>query len=154
MSAKKTVTKNTYEALLICKPVLDLDSVDTVLESFKKNLLEPKEGEVIKVDKIGRKRLAYEMNKFRDAFMMLVYFNMPPQNVAEFRRLANIQEDFLRIVLTRIDDLSLLERQPERLPERPERGGPGGFGQGGFDRGGDRPFRNNRPQHNRDESVA
>ena len=67
MSAKKAITKHTYEALLICKPVLDLDSVDTVLSSFQKNLLEPKEGEVIKVDKIGRKRLAYEMNKFRDA---------------------------------------------------------------------------------------
>ena len=121
MSAKKAITKHTYEALLICKPVLDLDSVDTVLSSFQKNLLEPKEGEVIKVDKIGRKRLAYEMNKFRDAFMMLVYFNMPPQNIVELRRLANIQEDILRLVLTRIDDLSLLERQPERIEHRSDR---------------------------------
>ena len=81
--------------MVVYKPIMDIDGVDVAVNSFEKNMVAPLEGEIIKVDKIGRKRLAYDIRKFRDGFMMVTYFKMPPGNLVEFNRLMHIQEDVI-----------------------------------------------------------
>lgn len=132
--------KHIYEAMIVYKPIMDIDGVDVAVNNFEKNMVTPLEGEIIKVDKIGRKRLAYDIRKFRDGFMMVTYFKMPPGNLVEFNRLMHIQEDVLRLMVTRIQP-DQLERILAPRPAMQE--GPGNFAgnqQGGsFQR---RPYEN------------
>ena len=96
--------KRLYEALMLYKPTLDLDSVDNTLSNLEKVMIEPLGGNIRKVDKVGRKRLAYDITRFRDAFTMLVYFELPPSQLKELRRQLNIQEDLLRATIIRLEN--------------------------------------------------
>ncbi len=149
---------NTYEVLIIFKPILDVENVDAVLENFQKNIVEANQGQVAEVDRIGRKRLAFEIGKFKDGFMTLYLLKFPPEKVADFRRACQINEDVLRVTLVRQDSLpqtreTFQEARREEGPGgRPHRGGPrrdfggprrdfGGRGDRPDFRGGDRPDR-------------
>lgn len=121
---------NTYEAFVILKPILDVDNSDNVLKVIEE-AVENLGGKIVKKDKLGRKRLAYEINKFKDGFITTYLFNMPPTAVTPLKRACHLNEDILRVALVNrnkvdITDASVYgrERPNERgdRPERPERG--------------------------------
>jgi small subunit ribosomal protein S6 len=148
---------NTYEVLVIFKPILDVENVDNTINHFQKNIVEANGGEVAEMDRIGRKRLAYEIKKFKDGFLTLFLLKFPPDKVVDFRRACQINDDILRVTLVSQDHLPerlmLKEETPMggrpdggRFRDRDDRRGPGG---GGF-RGGPPPrrdFNNQGGQH-------
>lgn len=111
---------NTYEVLVIFKPILDVENVDAVLNHFQKNIVEGNQGEVAETDRIGRKRLAYEIKKFKDGFLALFLLKFPPNKVADFKRACQLNEDILRITLVRQD--SIPTRDKEESPGRENEG--------------------------------
>ncbi|HEY9745142.1 MAG TPA: 30S ribosomal protein S6 [Oculatellaceae cyanobacterium] len=113
----------TYEAFIILKPILDVDNSDSVLKSVEE-LIEAQGGKVIKKDKLGRKRLAYEVQKFKDGFITTYLFTLPSEKVATFKRACSLNEDILRFVLvnrSKVDmtDASVFGR--DRSSDRGER---------------------------------
>jgi small subunit ribosomal protein S6 len=138
---------HTYEALVIFKPVLDNEYAEGVLKSFE-NLIKNNKGKIIKSEKLGRRRLAYDIAKFKDGFMVQFFLELPPEAIVKLRRACQINEDILRISMLTISaeqlELALSGRGgPPRREERPAEGGGdrggfrGGPREGGF-RGGDR----------------
>jgi small subunit ribosomal protein S6 len=115
--ASSIIEERLYEALVLCKPLMDLDSVEATVSNLEKNIMGGLDAKIVKMDKLGRKRLAYEIKGFRDAFVVLVYFNMTTNNVKEFRRLVQIQEDILRMTVTRTSE-ALMNRSQQQQ-ERP-----------------------------------
>jgi small subunit ribosomal protein S6 len=108
----------TYEAFIILKPILDVDNSDSVLKSVEE-MIENQGGKVIKKDKIGRKRLAYEVQKFKDGFITTYLFTFPADKVAEFKRTCALNEDILRLVMvnrSKVDmtDATIFGRERER----------------------------------------
>src|SRR4051794_30109936 len=89
---------NTYEAFVILKPILDVDNSDNVLKVIE-DAIETLGGKVVKKDKLGRKRLAYEINKFKDGFITTYLFKLPPSAVTSLKRTCNIHEDILRLAV-------------------------------------------------------
>ena len=57
----------TYELMTIFKPNLDAEEVDKVIEKINSVITEFG-GNVVSTDKGGRKKLAYEIQNFRDGF--------------------------------------------------------------------------------------
>jgi len=118
---------NTYEAFVILKPILDVDNSDNVLKVLEE-AVENLGGKIVKKDKLGRKRLAYEINKFKDGFITTYLFNLPPTAVTPFKRACQLNEDILRVALVNrnkvdITDASVYGRErPNERGERPERG--------------------------------
>jgi small subunit ribosomal protein S6 len=121
---------NTYEAFVILKPILDVDNSDSILKVIE-DAVESLNGKVIKKDKLGRKRLAYEINKFKDGFITTYLFNLPASAVTSFKRTCQLNEDILRVAMVNrnkvdITDASVYGRErPDSRndrPERPERG--------------------------------
>lgn len=120
----------TYEAFIILKPILDVDNSDNVLKSVE-DTVESLGGKVIKKDKMGRKRLAYEIKKFKDGFITTYLLSMDPARLDEFRRACQLNEDILRLMLinrseVEMDSLTVArEQRPERPPmgERHHHGG-------------------------------
>ena len=49
----------------------------------------------------GKRRLAYEINDFREGFYQIVKVNAGSQAIDEYTRLANISEDIIRHIAVR-----------------------------------------------------
>ena len=85
----------TYELMAIFKPNLDAEEVDKAIEALGKTVSDLK-GKVESVDKTGRKKLAYEIQNFRDGFFATFMLSIPEENVAEFRRQLKLNDNILR----------------------------------------------------------
>ena len=85
----------TYELLAVFKPNLDAEEVDkqiSVLNDIIKNF----EGVVESTDKMGRKKLAYDIQNFRDGFFVTMNLSIPADKVAEFKRQLRLNDNVLR----------------------------------------------------------
>ena len=119
-------------------------------------------GKVTKTENWGVRSLTYRMNKNRKAHFMLLNIDGPAAVVAEIERQERINEDIIRYLTVRVEELeegpSAMMRKAER--DRDERGGGGfrGDREGGGFRGGDRDgggFRGDRgPRRSRDEDAT
>ncbi len=85
----------TYELLTVFKPNLDAEEVDKAIENLSKLVADMK-GKVESTDKSGRKKLAYDVQNFRDGFFVTSILNMPEESIAEFRRQLKLNDNILR----------------------------------------------------------
>ena len=86
-----------YELLTILKPNLDTEEVDKVVEKLNSDIA-AMGGSVISSDKIGRKKLAFDVQSFRDGFFVNTVFSLPSNKVAEFTRNLRLNENIIRIM--------------------------------------------------------
>ncbi|MBN9586694.1 MAG: 30S ribosomal protein S6 [Afipia sp. 62-7] len=108
-------------------------------------------GKVTKTENWGVRSLTYRMNKNRKAHFMMLNIDGPAAVVAEIERQERINEDIIRYLTVRVEELeegpSAMMRKSER--DRDERGG--GF-RGDREGGG---FRGDRgPRRPRDEDAT
>ena len=88
-----------YDLFTIIKPNLDNDDADKVVnrvEEIVKNL----GGEVIEADKMGRKKLAYEVAGFTDGFMVNQVISVPANKVDELKRQLRLNDSIIRVMFT------------------------------------------------------
>jgi small subunit ribosomal protein S6 len=102
-------------------------------------------GKVTKNEYWGLKSLSYRIKKNRKAHYTLLNIDAPHAAVAEMERQMGINEDILRFMTIREDELeegpSAMMQKRDRDDDRGDRpGGPRGD-RGGFDRGDRRPRR-------------
>lgn len=144
-----------YESVFIARPDISTTQVEGLTETFEKVISEAG-GSVAKKEYWGLRSLAYRMNKNRKGHYMLLNIDAPAAAVQEMQRQMRFNEDIMRQLTVRVDELeegpSAVLQNKDR-EDRPRRGGPrgerGDRGDRG-DRGGDRGDR--RPR--RDEGDA
>ena len=104
-------------------------------------------GKVTKNEYWGLKSLSYRIKKNRKAHYSLLNIDAPAPAVAEMERQMRINEDILRFMTVRVDELeegpSAMMQKRDRDDDRGDRPGgrPGGFDRGPRRDGGDRPPR-------------
>lgn len=86
-----------YELLTIFKPNLDAEEVDKILSKLEETIVSYK-GKILEADKVGRKKLAYEIQKFRDGFFVSQVLSIPEDKVSEFKRQLKLNDSILRIM--------------------------------------------------------
>ncbi|MBQ8458987.1 30S ribosomal protein S6 [bacterium] len=91
----------TYELMAIFKPNLDAEEVDKIIEKINSTITEFG-GSVASVDKAGRKKLAYEIQSFRDGFFATTILSLPAEKVAEFKRQLRLNENILRTMFMEV----------------------------------------------------
>lgn len=84
-----------YELLVVFKPNADSEEIDKLLEKVSSDI-EALEGKTESVEKIGRKKLAYEIQNFRDGFFSNIILSLPENKVAEFKRQLRLNDNVLR----------------------------------------------------------
>ncbi|GGE83122.1 30S ribosomal protein S6 [Priestia taiwanensis] len=89
-----------YEVMYIIRPNIEDEAKKALVERFN-NILTEQGAEITEVKEWGKRRLAYEINDFRDGFYMLVDVNANPEAVQEFDRLAKISEDIIRHIVVK-----------------------------------------------------
>lgn len=81
--------------LSIIKPNLDMDEVEKVVKSLEEQIA-TFGGNVLSVDRMGRKKLAYEIENFRDGFFVVLNIEFPADRIKELKRYIKLSENFLR----------------------------------------------------------
>ncbi len=115
---------NTYEAFIILKPILDVDNSDNVLKVVEE-AVEQNGGKILKKEKQGRKRLAYEIKKFKDGFITVYQMTLAPDAVKRLTRAMQLNEDVLRFMVIARTPAEIVQLNTiptrEREHQRPER---------------------------------
>ena len=132
-----------YEHVFLARQDLSQAQVDT-LAAAATGIIEANQGKVVKTETWGLKSLAYKIKRNRKAHFVLLNLDAPGDAVAELERQTQINEDVIRYMTIRVDEL---EQGPSAMMRRGERDGRRGDREGGRgDRGdrGDRPRREDR----------
>ncbi len=90
-----------YELLAIFKPNLDAEEVEKMISKIS-DTVKDFGGKVESTDKIGRKKLAYDIQGFRDGFFTSMVMNMPTDKVAEFKRQLRLNDSILRTMFLEV----------------------------------------------------
>ncbi|WP_318506488.1 30S ribosomal protein S6 [Bacillus sp. T3] len=92
-----------YEVMYIIRPNIEDEAKKALVERF--NTILADNGAVVNEAKDwGKRRLAYEINDFRDGYYQLVNVNATPAAVEEFSRLAKISEDIIRHIVIKQEE--------------------------------------------------
>lgn len=88
----------TYELLSITKPNIDSEEFDKIVAKIEEAIV-ALEGKVVTTDKMGRKKLSYDIQDYRDGYFAVQTFEMEPSQVEKLRRQLRLNENILRIML-------------------------------------------------------
>lgn len=89
-----------YELMYIVRPNIEEDAKKALVERFNE-ILTSNGAEIIESKEWGKRRLAYEINDFREGFYQIVKVNAETKAIDEYIRLANINEDIIRHIAVR-----------------------------------------------------
>src|SRR3984893_914595 len=91
-----------YEELFIVKPDAPEEEVNSFIEQLRTQLTAAG-ATVDKVDKWGKRRLAYRVDKYREGTYVLFQFSADPNLVKEFERRLRVSDLVLKFLTVRID---------------------------------------------------
>lgn len=86
-----------YEVIFILDPALGDDGIEAAITAAK-GVLAKVNGEVVEVQKWGKKRLAYEVKKRREGHYVYLRVQAPAKAVAELERHLKIAEPVLKFL--------------------------------------------------------
>ncbi|HLS22738.1 MAG TPA: 30S ribosomal protein S6 [Pseudogracilibacillus sp.] len=92
-----------YEVMYIVRTSVEEEARNELIERFN-NILKENGATVEKVDEMGSRRLAYEIDNERDGYYVVVNFKSDEQAVNEFDRHAKYSDDILRHMIVRLDE--------------------------------------------------
>lgn len=93
---------NKYESVIIIKPNLDEEEIDNITQKVKDIIEE--NGTVTKVEKMGMKKLAYEIRKNKEGYYIVIYFEADASIISELERYYRITENIIKFINVRKDD--------------------------------------------------
>jgi len=93
---------NKYESIIIVKPSLESQILDEIIQKVTDLINE--EGKITKVEKLGEKKLAYEIKKYSEGFYILFKFEAVREKITELERFYRIRDEILKFIVVRLDD--------------------------------------------------
>ncbi len=94
---------NNYEVLYILNADQDEEVLAAQAEKFA-NLVTANGGEVVKLDKWGRRRLAYPINFKNDGYYVLMNIKASAELPLELERNFRISDEVVRYIVVRLED--------------------------------------------------
>jgi small subunit ribosomal protein S6 len=91
-----------YELMLILRPDVADDKAQAVIDRTTRQV-SAGGGQIVKVAPWGRRRLAYQIDRFREGSYHIVLFEAPAGALAELERGLQITEEVLRHLVTRVE---------------------------------------------------
>ena len=106
-----------YEHVFLTRQDVSGQRVDELVDQYR-DTIEAGGGSVGKTEYWGLKSLAYRINKNRKAHFSLMNIDAPHEAVAEMERQMRINEDVLRFMTVRVDEL---EEEPSIQMQKKDR---------------------------------
>jgi len=97
------VANRTYEVMYIINPDTDDDRIAKLNEAVGK-LIEKEGGSIVRMDDIGRRRMAYQIQKKSEGYYVLFEIEGTGQEIAELERRMRVNDMIMRYVTVRVDE--------------------------------------------------
>jgi small subunit ribosomal protein S6 len=85
----------TYEIVAVLRPDLDEEGLVAALDRVKQRIAEHG-GSLTSMDRWGKRRLAYPIQKHRDGYYSLFVFTLDPGHITPLRQILGLNEELLR----------------------------------------------------------
>ena len=92
-----------YEVMFIVRPDVEDEEADKLIESLS-NTVKTGGGSVKSVEKLGRRKLAYQVRKFNDGNYILFTIEATGPVVLELERRLRVTEQVIKFITVRIDE--------------------------------------------------
>jgi small subunit ribosomal protein S6 len=92
-----------YELMLLLRPDLEDDKLQAAVEKVTRAIVNAG-GSLSKVSPWGKRRLAYDIDRHREASYFLIHFDIEPAQVRDIERGLLISEEILRHLVTVLED--------------------------------------------------
>ena len=86
-----------YETMFIIKPTLSDEEITNQIDTVKSNI-EKNGGEIVSVDDMGVKSLAYEIQRNKRGYYYVIYFRAEPKVIEEILRNLRYTEEVIRFL--------------------------------------------------------
>ncbi|MGE5498435.1 MAG: 30S ribosomal protein S6 [Syntrophothermus sp.] len=98
--------KKHYESAVIINAAIEEDQIEATINRIAE-LIRVNGGEIIDIDKWGRKRLAYNVDKTKSGYYAIFRFAAPTDLIAKLERMYQLDEFILRHLIIVLDKFAL-----------------------------------------------
>lgn len=98
--------KRTYESVAIINATLEDDQIESTISRMQETIT-THGGEMLDLDKWGRKRLAYPINKAKSGYYVIFRFNASTDLIAILERNYRLDENVIRYLTIQLDKFAL-----------------------------------------------
>jgi small subunit ribosomal protein S6 len=102
-----------YELGFILNPEVSEEQSSSILERIQQ-IVTTHDGQVVRVNQWGRRRLAYPIEHKRDGFYVFIDMILTPETVSELDRTLKVTEEVLRHIIVRRDPKAAQKEREER----------------------------------------
>ena len=112
--------KRTYESVVLINAALEDDQIEVTLSKIQESIT-THGGDIVEVDKWGRKRLAYPVKKAKSGYYAIFRYNSTPDQIAIVERNFRLDENIFRYLTIVLDKFALeaIAKQKEASKEVP-----------------------------------
>lgn len=89
--------------MFIADPATSDENIGKLNDSIGK-LVESEGGSVVRVDDIGRRKMAYQINKKKEGYYVLFEIEGSGQEIAELERRMRVNDTIIRFMTVRVDE--------------------------------------------------
>ncbi|MGO1923377.1 MAG: 30S ribosomal protein S6 [Jeotgalicoccus sp.] len=89
-----------YEILYVIRPDIEEEAKSTLVKRFDE-VLTNNGAEIVESKEWGKRRLAYEIQDFKDGYYQIIKYDGDSAAADEFDRLAKINNDIIRHIVVR-----------------------------------------------------
>ena len=97
------MAKRTYEVMYIVNPETESEKIEKLNEAVGK-LIEKEGGEIVRMDDIGIRNLAYPIQKKETGHYVLFEINGTGQEILELERRMRVNDMIIRYMTVRVDE--------------------------------------------------
>ena len=93
---------NKYESVVIINSNLEETGIKALIQKFSD--LINSDGKVESVEEVGTKKLAYDINKQKEGYYVIIKFEANPTLIAELERVYRITDDVMKFIVVREEE--------------------------------------------------
>lgn len=93
---------NKYETVFIVNPSVEDAGVKTLIQKFSD--LINSDGKVESVDELGKKKLAYEIQKNKEGYYVVFNFEANPDLISELERNYRITDEVIKFMTIKVEE--------------------------------------------------
>ena len=90
---------NKYESVIIINPTVEAEKIKTLVQKFTDLI-----NNAGKVEKVGKKKLAYEVKKNKEGYYVIINFEAQPELIVELERNYRITDEVLKFIVVRVEE--------------------------------------------------
>lgn len=112
--------KRTYESVVLINAALEDDQIEVTLSKIQESIT-THGGDIVEVDRWGRKRLAYPVKKAKSGYYAIFRYNSSPDQIGIIERNFRLDENIYRYLTIVLDKFALeaIAKQKEASKEVP-----------------------------------